>query len=541
MFSVVPGVVRGRPAAAGPVKAGLQLWAEADVPALNDGDPVTTWTDQSGLANHPLGAGGTRPTYKAAVLAGRPVLRFTAGGGSVLDIAAFAVAQPATHYIVARASAAAMLFGGGAPAGPYQQVYIETSGQLKIYAGQALLSTLVVGNQWMLIRAEFNGVTSKLFMNGLLSVGGDPFAGSLARLKIGNNGAGSYQLDGDLAAYLVYTGIHSAGQVAQTEGYLQRWFSFATQLNLSGTDLADNGYNVARSGYFECSPLARAMFTTSALRLRIDMFSNLWATWPAITMVAVRSNGALVANVGLPADGMAYAIVELPAGSGKTVEVIAGGQQKPAATLTGVFPFKVSFDGGAVLVAPVKPASRVVVYGDSISCGFGATNPPSEGWAQLLRAQIPVALEAWGYRSLHDDYAVDPTFVALAGQLASYAPSRVWLAIGTNDYGLSGGLWTAAAFGTAYGTMLDAIHAALPSATIYAQSPTIRTSEAANGLGSTLPDYRAQIVTATGARGWSTYVSGLPILVVGDLADTTHPHTAGHNKLYLSIKGTLGV
>lgn len=53
------------------------MWLAADrISGLSDGDPVGTWSDLSGSGNDCTSAGGARPTFKAAVLGGKPVVRF---------------------------------------------------------------------------------------------------------------------------------------------------------------------------------------------------------------------------------------------------------------------------------------------------------------------------------------------------------------------------------------------------------------------------------------------------------------------------------
>ncbi len=55
--------------------AGLKLWVKADSLALNDGDPVGTWADQSGNGNDLVQAtAAKKPTYKANILNGLPVV-----------------------------------------------------------------------------------------------------------------------------------------------------------------------------------------------------------------------------------------------------------------------------------------------------------------------------------------------------------------------------------------------------------------------------------------------------------------------------------
>ena len=169
----------------------------------------------------------------------------------------------------------------------------------------------------------------------------------------------------------------------------------------------------------------------------------------------------------------------------------------------------------------------------------------SEAAAMLVRAAYGgnVLVEAWGYRALKDDGTDATARQTFSTRLASYNPSKIWFAIGTNDYGNSNGMWSAADFGTAYADLLDKLHTDIPGATIYCQSPLIRTTETANlNHSNTLDDYRAQISTAAAARsGYCTYVNGKTILSTSDLTDGVHPSTAGHLLWANAIKSAMEV
>jgi hypothetical protein len=55
-------------------------------PGLADGDPVTTWTDSSVNGNNATMTGSNRPTFKTAIVNGKPVVRFTSAGQSKLNL-----------------------------------------------------------------------------------------------------------------------------------------------------------------------------------------------------------------------------------------------------------------------------------------------------------------------------------------------------------------------------------------------------------------------------------------------------------------------
>ena len=65
--------------------SGLKIWLKADAGAgTSDGDPVGTWTDQSGTSHNFTQSGTKRPTYKTNIRRGLPVVRFD-GSDDQLD------------------------------------------------------------------------------------------------------------------------------------------------------------------------------------------------------------------------------------------------------------------------------------------------------------------------------------------------------------------------------------------------------------------------------------------------------------------------
>ena len=310
---------------------------------------------------------------------------------------------------------------------------------------------------------------------------------------------------------------------------------------VSPTNLHDNGYVTDVTNYLLCNPYSRWVFYTHATNLFIKTYCNMFDTFPDYSTIGIIINGTYFTTLTCTQMGANNFSLVLPA-RGKKIEIIAGVQTKPAATVLGTFIKSIYFSGGAYTteVSPTNPASRLFIYGDSIAVGDHTEIPTKEGWAVLMRSSINTAIEAFGYRSLFMDCETEELRAAFVSHIAAFEPLIIWLAIGTNDYGLS--KWTAANFGTAYADLLDKLHVALPSTTIYAQTPTTRTTETANALGSTLPDYRTQIATAQSTRSeYCTLVDGTEILVAGDLADGLHPTTAGHAKYATYVKSALGL
>jgi prepilin-type N-terminal cleavage/methylation domain-containing protein len=56
--------------------AGLIAWYKADALTLNNGDPVSSWTDSSSVLNHATQSGSSRPTFVTNIANYLPVVRF---------------------------------------------------------------------------------------------------------------------------------------------------------------------------------------------------------------------------------------------------------------------------------------------------------------------------------------------------------------------------------------------------------------------------------------------------------------------------------
>lgn len=302
-------------------------------------------------------------------------------------------------------------------------------------------------------------------------------------------------------------------------------------------------------GYFYSSPYSRAVFTTSATSMDVEEYTNLNESPAGGRTINVRVNGEDYAAVLAPdsAGAVTTHTVSLPVGA-KTVEVWSGFQTLHSGNVVGTWLRRITFNAPATRRAPANGAPHMVVYGDSIACGAGATTPPRQGWTMLLRNIYPgsVAIEAWGGRSLFQDAPDGTNRAILVQRIVTQNPDVIWLSIGTNDYGGVGfGEQGASSFGTAYAALLDDLHAALPDAEIYAMSPLPRTSEAANTFGNTLTQYRTQISTACSTRAWATFVDGTAVpgfSALTDLApDGVHPNTGGHVKVDDYVEGFFGL
>lgn len=387
---------------------------------------------------------------------------------------------------------------------------------------------------------------NKGYRNGIEDLGIiSAFGGAMTRsIWIGgvNNGTLADGYVGNIQALAIWDSVLTPYQIAIMKIAMGNLAYYSPGLSYSAvfapSDLHENGYSAQQSGYYDCSEEAFAKFTTDATALAVDINSTLYTSYPVVADINVRVDGADYAILAANQLGAQKLYTALPVGS-KTVTLTSGAQSKPSGSVIGTYLVGIQANAPVTVVAP-SPSGRLLIYGDSITGGSNATRPSRDNWAMLLRNfRGNVMLEAWGFRSLYDDINTAPLRAAFVARLASHNPSIIWLAIGTNDYGLN--KWSATAFGTGLAATLDDLHAASPSTAIRCQSPITRTTETANGSGSTLGDYRTQISNAASARSsYCTYVDGTAWSIALD-TDGLHPTTAGHNSYYLGVKAALGL
>jgi lysophospholipase L1-like esterase len=140
----------------------------------------------------------------------------------------------------------------------------------------------------------------------------------------------------------------------------------------------------------------------------------------------------------------------------------------------------------------------------------------------------------WKDWSLKPEKLVEQILFAADGTVANV----IWIALGTNDYGVN--LQAPALVQAQVARVLKMIRSVLPNAIIYVQTPLIRSSEAANGLGFTLGNYRTAIAQGVIDSGVSaTTISGAGILTTGDLQDGVHPTSTGHAKWAISMQTSI--
>jgi methionine-rich copper-binding protein CopC len=211
-----------------PVTAGLKLHLDASrLTGLSDGNPVTIWTDISGLGNHATTSGGT-PIYKTGVLGGKPVIRFD-------DASSFTTANLSAHfptavtafivttidndgsYTLVKANPGInewWRFGGLSYPGFFRSSRLEGYCPMPD-SGSRLFAISSSASTWeMLIDGASQGVAG-----GHYNAGG--------ALVIGN-GSRAGGLKGDIAEILIYDRVLSVSEANQVGGSLTAKYGLTT-------------------------------------------------------------------------------------------------------------------------------------------------------------------------------------------------------------------------------------------------------------------------------------------------------------------------
>lgn len=332
-------------------------------------------------------------------------------------------------------------------------------------------------------------------------------------------------------------------------------FTLAPAMLFENGRPAPSPTTVGSVSYYKVGNGARWKWTTSARKMAVNSYLEYTAGFNHNGQMAI-----LVDNVpyffAAPTSGTTAGVVSqtmrLPVGANKTVEMVVPitNAASAGATPLGMFPFFVQFDESATEISPSLQAAHLVIYGDSIASGGVAISPSVYGYAGLMKRSIgaggyngSVTQVSWGSRRLADDCDTAGHATTFVTALLALLPTKILLTIGSNDQALVPNI-TLANFDTYYQRLLDEIHSQSASMPIVCLSPIRRSTEAANGAGNTLAEFRTKISDAVTARaGWGvppTYVNGLAIFAdLTLLPDSVHPGTAGNVTMQTTVQAAV--
>ena len=205
--------------------AGLEFWYDGrDAATLSlNGNKVIQWDDKSGNARHVSNAvDAQRPTYSA--ITGR--LTFVAANSTYLQSAAFGpLTQPNTIYILYKIIGALgdneKVFDAVTD---LNQLFYYIGNDFVIYAGVGLTDGANNAND-NIHTAEFNGVTSNYWVNGVLVAGpANVGATNLDGITLGARGNFTHPADVEIMEVFGYNSQLTSDERIQLTNYLQdKW------------------------------------------------------------------------------------------------------------------------------------------------------------------------------------------------------------------------------------------------------------------------------------------------------------------------------
>ncbi|HKY76464.1 MAG TPA: S8 family serine peptidase, partial [Acidimicrobiia bacterium] len=195
------------------------LWLRADrIEGLSDGDPVSTWSDQSGSCNHGTqSVASKQPIYRTNQLNGLPAVFFDASDDGMATTADPFTSTTIFAVYSSRAAQSGYLLNGGASffMGPYAGLY-------RAYNGAYMNGPSVTGGRWVVqtFRQSLGNSLAEHFIDGA-PAGTTTKTVNPTAILLGKQGTYSARLDGYVAELLVYRGTLSDADVQAVHDWFE--------------------------------------------------------------------------------------------------------------------------------------------------------------------------------------------------------------------------------------------------------------------------------------------------------------------------------
>jgi hypothetical protein len=308
------------------------------------------------------------------------------------------------------------------------------------------------------------------------------------------------------------------------------------------TQWTDTAVTIDQGSHIETSPLARAVFTTDATSITLNGYRDITSTYDYLAELGVIVNGTYLQAVPVAAVGTFSATVTLPAGTGKTVEIVNGPTTRISGSGAVLGTWLKSISGNAPVTQTFPTATNKTLFlVDSIGVGSSADNCTQKSYISVLRRYTTDSLivYGWGFNQTDTIMGDSTKRAAMMTIVNAVAPAKIVDTLGTNDWALLSSSPTTLV--TKKGAFYDDVHTSLPSCSIFAVKITIRNPDATtNGQAFTPDQFRDAVDTAATGRVWVTVVNGKAFFGVSGLADDVHPTTVGHHLWAEGIAPSLG-
>jgi hypothetical protein len=223
------------------------VWLKADALALDDGDPVTSWTDSSGSGNHLVQAvEGLQPTFQSSEINGLPVVRFDGGdclADPAVELSTFSI------FVVFAATVAGMvyehspnvngsdgsyLYGDKSNTITAKRGGVQSARNLVAWTEAGAQTSWSAHDRWHVATQSFGGThrSHRLMLNGAAPIqstgtaGMDPgTAPTTQELNVGCRDEADLFVTGDIAELIVFSPALSSARERAVLLYLQGKFN----------------------------------------------------------------------------------------------------------------------------------------------------------------------------------------------------------------------------------------------------------------------------------------------------------------------------
>lgn len=193
--------------------AGLSAWWKVDDLVLNDGDPVSSWSDASGNGNTITNTLLLRPTFKTGVLNGKNAVRFTSTQSLAMaaDLS-IAVNTPFTVISVGQYTQDCSVLGHGANNIQFRvrRGAINQISEFINSGSEAISQTFTTGigdataNLW---RRTGTTTAGNMFQNGIKQTTGNIVNGAATAVRSLGAGAAGIPLVGDVSEVCIWNAV----------------------------------------------------------------------------------------------------------------------------------------------------------------------------------------------------------------------------------------------------------------------------------------------------------------------------------------------
>jgi len=242
---------------------GMLLWLAADSLALNNNDPVNSWTDISGNGRNAASIGGAAPVYTTNVFNGKPVVRFN--GNSLLQVNSLPMGPYTIIAVFKTTGNSEMVYehGDNIVMNDGCMFFTSTNSTVSVRRTTQTGKDIVCSgaSTWaanhtapMLAIQTFDGTDAgeKLAINSSTQPMNQTYTGNIntqnvvtAHFNVGARAGGYLSLHGDVAEIVVYDHVLNSTDLTQVQNVLNSKYALNVAPTVSLTAPANNANFIA--------------------------------------------------------------------------------------------------------------------------------------------------------------------------------------------------------------------------------------------------------------------------------------------------------